>query len=163
MRGVVKMRKLFNLIVFSFTTIILVACNNEMVSESDLEAFVNNYKKDVYNIALENEVDDLAILANVEPYTEAEIFNRNKTNSIYVFPKYFATENDVNISLENTKIDSFEQEDSVIDLKYTLTLKIGEEEVEKKGTMTISVEDKENFIITYDYEVPIIVNGKKLM
>lgn len=162
--GVSKMRKFLTLFILSLTTIILIACNNQnVVSESVLENFVTGYKKEIYNVDLQNEMEDSVIVANVKPFVGDELFNRNKKNGIYVLPKYFASENEVNIRLEKTKIDSFKQNDSNIEVKYTLTLKIGNEEFEKQGIMTITGDDKEHFIINNDHETPIMVNGQKLM
>ena len=142
----------------------LSACQKEKsVAEEDVKAFVKEYKAIIYTINSQNPTDNSKLLEDVKPYVKEEVYEKSKKNGVFTFPNHFAAENQIDVKLNDVKIDTMKEKDNNFEIKYTLLMTIGDNHVEKTGEMTILNKEDDKLIVTYDWEKPVTVGNKKFM
>ncbi|MDX8367932.1 hypothetical protein [Cytobacillus sp. IB215665] len=147
------MKQLVRLTLFAIFLISSVACSNEVVNEEEVHELVMAYKKEQYTIEdPSSPPSGLDISENVSGYLSEAALNEQNVGRIFELAPNVAKKLNKSIELVDVILEKYEEnENSSIDYNYTLTLKIGADEIiEIDGQLTISNDN--GLKITRDFD-----------
>jgi hypothetical protein len=136
--------------------LIVTACSNETIKTEDVRNFVKEYKAEQYNIKDPvNPPTGIQIGAKVKKYLSKDVYDKLEANRILQIAPDFAKKTNNRIELVDVTLEKEnENEDGIIDYKYTLKLKVSDEQssevFEKQGQLSVSTDG--GLKITYDRE-----------
>lgn len=131
------------------------------VTKEDVRDFLIEYKSITHDLGSPAEKDVSEVLEAVKPYLNDEWYEMNERDKRVNFPRNYANASGNDVKLNDVVIDNLEENanDEGYEVKYTLLLTVGKEDVEKEGDMKILQGDPKGFVITYDWEKQITVDG----
>ncbi len=148
----------FLLLVLSIVTLSACQKGEDNVTE-EVKEFVLEYKSFTHNVDSQAEKDVSEVLEAVKPYLSDEWYEMNEKDKRVNFPESYAQISGNDIKLTDVVINELKENDEGYAVEYTLLLTVGLEKVEKQGDMKIIKDDEKGFIITYDWEKEISVDG----
>lgn len=156
------MKKIMWFLLLVLSVVTLSACQNDEDNVTEeVKEFVMEYKSLTHNVDSQVEKDISEVLEAVKPYLSDEWYEMNEKDKRVNFPESYAHVSGNDIILNDVVINELkENEDGEgYAVEYTLLLTVGFEKVEKQGEMKIIKGDGKGFIITYDWEKEISVDG----
>lgn len=150
------MRKTLGLFVVLIIGVMAAACSNETIKTDDVGKLVKEYKAGQYNIKdPDNLPTGIEIGNKVKKYLSKEAFDHLNANRVFQIAPDFVKKTNKTIELEDIILEKEkENEDGTIDYKYTLKLKVSDEQsnevYEKKGQLSVS--NNGHLKITRDWE-----------
>ncbi|WP_316572052.1 hypothetical protein [Neobacillus sp. YIM B06451] len=157
------MKKTLGLLFFLLIGVISAACSNETIKTEDVEKLVKEYKAEQYNFKDPNNIPSgIEIGDKVKKYLSKGTFEKLNANQVFQIAPEFVKITKKTIELEDVFLEKEkEMDDGSIDYKYTLKLKVSDEQssevIEKKGQLTVL--NAGDLLITRDWENKVIVDG----
>ncbi|MGA4519666.1 hypothetical protein ACPA0F_20625 [Solibacillus silvestris] len=161
------MKKTLISVLTVISVLVLSACQqSQKVEEDDIKSFIHEFKSITHNVKV-GEKDNAIFLEETKDYFNDKWYKSVQTNRQVNSPFNFTQDAQKDVSLNDVKIDSIEEnpDGEGYKVKYTLILSIGEENevVEKPGNMIIIEDKNKKFLITYDKETMITFDKIKFL
>ncbi|MGE7602505.1 hypothetical protein ACQKL5_08325 [Peribacillus sp. NPDC097675] len=158
------MEKILSLLFLFVLFIGVVACDKDMPKEANIEKFVRDYSMERYNVKNpSNPPTSDEIANNVKEYLSKDEYDTQIANRYYSIPSMVAKEINKSIEVQDLNLEEKNKnDDSTIDYKYTLKIKVYDEKsskvYDKEGELTISTKD--NLLkITRDFSRGVEIDG----
>ncbi|WP_053365643.1 hypothetical protein [Bacillus sp. FJAT-27245] len=157
------MKKILGIVFVFIIGVIAAACSNHTIKTEDVEKFVKEYKAEQYNLTDSTKPpSEIEIGNKVKKYLSKGAFDKLNANRVFQIAPNFVMSTNKTIELEDVILEKEEEnDDGTIDYKYTLKLKISDEQsskvIEKNGQLTVLKDG--DIKITRDWENKVLIEG----